>query len=38
MRPWVIMAQNYSHLLWEVTNFARTQSGTLRSLKPRNGD
>lgn len=26
MRPWVIMAQNYSHLLWEVTiNFRNAE-------------
>ena len=35
MRPWVIMAQNYSHLLWEVThncvNGTQTEKQTCRN-------
>ena len=34
MRPWVIMAQNYSHLLWEVTtmNCGRGETRSVASV------
>ena len=33
MRPWVIMAQNYSHLLWEVTPDVRKARGGLQGAE-----